>query len=68
MRHLHPHLDQNEDGEWMTTFAETSTAYLRSWFAIDLLAVIPFEQAVGSNAGALRLFKVWWPCLMLRES
>lgn len=34
---------EKSDGEWVTSPKEIARAYIRSWFAFDLVSVIPFQ-------------------------
>lgn len=50
---------QDVDGSWKISLSATSRRYLRTWFIVDLLAVVPFDLVVDSDEATLvKLFKV----------
>ena len=40
----------NEDYEMMVDRSQIAKAYLKSWFMIDIIAIIPFDLAIQTNA------------------
>ena len=41
---------QNGDGQWIKDHAKLATAYLRGWFVLDLVSVLPFDVVIASGA------------------
>ena len=49
---------QGPDGVWLDNVPSIAIKYTRTWFVIDLLAIIPFQHMAGASAGSLGLLKV----------